>query len=67
MPSISDFYEQEGQLSRTLFTIVGDEFVEPILAATTRTVGDLNKPQTGIMTVLPVEAVHGLIEYGKGS
>jgi len=32
---------------------------------TEQIVGDLNKPGTGILVVLPTDSVHGLIEYGK--
>ncbi|MBE3067945.1 MAG: hypothetical protein IMZ73_11055 [Chloroflexi bacterium] len=52
-------------MSRTIFTIVRDEMVEKIISVTEQIVGDLNKPGTGILVVLPADSVHGLIEYGK--
>jgi len=65
MPSLSNFYVQSEDLSRTIFTIIRDDLVERILAVTEQIVGDLNTPGTGILIVLPTDSVHGLIEYGK--
>jgi hypothetical protein len=65
MPSLSDFYEQNEEMSRTLFSILRDDLVEPVLAATKQVVGDLDQPGNGILMVLPMEQVHGLIEYGS--
>lgn len=65
MPSLSDFYEQNEELSRTIFTIIKDDLVENIIGVTGQIVGDLSLPGTGILTVLPVDSVHGLIEYGR--
>jgi nitrogen regulatory protein P-II 1 len=64
MPSLSDFYTHDEKLSRTLFTVLDDDSqVEKIIQATSQTVGDLDKPGTGILMVLPVDSVHGLIRY----
>ena len=65
MPSLSDFYEQNEELSRTIFTIIKDDLVENIIGVTGQIVGDLSLPGTGILTVLPVDSVYGLIEYGR--
>ena len=65
MPSLSDFYDRDEELSRTIFTILREELVEHIISATEKIVGDLNKPGNGILIVLPADSVHGLIEYGK--
>ena len=65
MPSLSDFYDHDEKLSRTIFTILRDELVEHIISATEKVVGDLNTPGNGILIVLPADSVHGLIEYGK--
>ncbi|MCX6036281.1 MAG: hypothetical protein NTV38_15130 [Chloroflexi bacterium] len=65
MPSLSDFYIQSKELSRTIFTIIHDDLVESIVAATEQIVGDLNIRGSGILIVLPTDSVHGLIEYGK--
>jgi hypothetical protein len=61
MPSLSDFYECDEELSRTLFTIVkDDETVARVRAATRSLVGDLDQPDTGLLVVLPVDQVEGL-------
>ncbi len=65
MPSLSDFYMQSEELSRTIFTIIHDDLVKNLIAVTEQIVGDLNKPGSGILVVLPTDSVHGLIEYGK--
>lgn len=65
MPSLSDFYVQSEELSRTIFTIVNDDLVERIIAVTEQIAGDLNKPGNGILVVLPTDRVHGLIEHKK--
>jgi len=65
MPSLNDFYIHDEALSRTVFTVVRDELVNKIIAVTEEIVGDLDKPGTGILIVLPIDSVHGLIEYGK--
>jgi nitrogen regulatory protein P-II 1 len=65
MPSLSDFYDRDEKLSRTIFTVIRDDLVERIVAVTEKIIGDLNKPGSGILIVLPTDSVHGLIEYGK--
>jgi nitrogen regulatory protein PII len=65
MPSLNDFYVHDEKLSRTVLTIVHDEMVEKIITVTEQTVGDLNKPGTGILVILPTDSVYGLIEYKK--
>ncbi len=61
MPSLSDFYEHGEHLSRTLFTVVrDDETVERLRTATRRLIGDLSRPDTGFLVVLPVEDAEGL-------
>jgi nitrogen regulatory protein P-II 1 len=65
MPSLSDFFVQSEELSRTLFTVIPDDLVERFLDVTEHIVGDLQLPGNGILVVLPTDSVHGLIEYGK--
>ena len=65
MPSISDFYIHDEAMSRTIFTVIHDDLVEGIVDVTEQIVGELNKPGSGILIVLPTDSVHGLIEYGK--
>jgi hypothetical protein len=65
MPSLSDFFVQSEELSRTIFTIVQDDRVARIVKVTEELVGDLKKPGNGILIVLPTDSVYGFIEYGK--
>ena len=61
MPSLDDFYKRVEDYHRTLFTIVKDDDVlQKIVDATQGVVGDLNKPNTGILVVLPAAQVYGL-------
>jgi nitrogen regulatory protein PII len=61
MPSLSDFFGSNPELNRTLFTIVkDDETVRRVIAATRAVIGDLDKPNTGLLVVLPVEQADGL-------
>lgn len=61
MPSVEDLLEATSESNHTLFTIVEDEAtVERIITATQEIVGDLNKPDTGILAAWPVYRVEGL-------
>ena len=61
MPSLSDFFHQDEELSRTLFTIVkDDETVARLMTATRSVVGDLEQSGTGLLVVLPVDLTEGL-------
>lgn len=61
IPSLDDFYEAPQTLGRTIFTVIKDEaMIETILAATQTLVGDLNKPETGILIVTPILRAYGL-------
>lgn len=60
-PSLEDFQEHLQNLNRTLITIVeNDAMVDKVVAATQRVTGDLNLPNTGILSVLPVVRSYGL-------
>jgi nitrogen regulatory protein PII len=61
IPSLEDLIQQEERTNRTLFTVVkDDEMVEKVVEATQSITGDLNNPNTGILTVLPVVKAYGL-------
>lgn len=61
MPGLDDFYKRVEDFHRTLFTIVKDDDVlQKIVDATQKVVGDLNKPNTGILVVMPTAQVYGL-------
>lgn len=64
MPSLEDFMQHEESLHRTLITIVRPrELVDAIVRATQNELGDLNRPNTGILVVLPVIEAYGLDRY----
>ncbi len=61
MPSLEEFFREEESQNRTLISVVKDrEVVDRIIAATSRVVGDLNQPETGILVVLPVMEAYGI-------
>ena len=61
IPGLDDFYKRVEDYHRTLFTIVKDEeMLNKIVDATQKVVGDLNRPNTGILVVLPTAQVYGL-------
>jgi hypothetical protein len=61
MPGLDDFYKRVEDYHRTLFTIVkNDEMLNKVVEATKRVVGDLNRPNTGILVVMPTAQVYGL-------
>jgi len=54
-------------MNRTLITIVKDEKMIPaVVEATQRIIGDLNEPNTGILTVLPLIEAYGLDRKDEG-
>lgn len=67
IPSLSALLQHEEYYSRTLFTVVGDEMVEKVVAATQQVVGDLSRPDTGFLIVLPAAGVYGLDKIEIGS
>jgi hypothetical protein len=61
MPALDEFFRQEENQHRTLISIVrGHEMVERLVQATQSVTGDLNRPHTGILVVLPVLEAYGL-------
>ena len=61
MPSLEEFFREEESQNRTLISVVKDrEVVDRIIAATSGVVGDLNRPETGILVVLPVMEAYGI-------
>ena len=65
-PTMSEILDQveNMDLSRTLFSVVeSEEIVKSVLEHTQKVVGDLTKPNTGILIVLPVAQVYGLKQY----
>jgi nitrogen regulatory protein P-II 1 len=61
IPSLKSLLEPEESFSRTLFSVVSDEpMVDRLIAATTQVVGDLSKPGTGLLAVIPLVRVLGM-------
>lgn len=61
IPRLQDILCHDEKLSRTIFTIVdSDELVDKVVAATQAIVGDLDEPNTGILSVIPLARVYGL-------
>lgn len=60
-PSLEAFTEHEEYFNRTLFTVVESEScVDRLVAATEQVVGELSRPETGFLVVLPVLRVYGM-------
>ncbi len=61
MPDINDFFPNPEHLGRTIFTVVKDEsLVDKVINATEKILGSLEKPNTGLLLVLPVTKSLGL-------
>jgi nitrogen regulatory protein PII len=61
MPSLRDLLAGQETHHRTLFTVVPDDAtVDRIVAATERVVGDLSRPNSGFLFVVPVSRALGL-------
>ena len=60
-PSIRDLFEHGESLNRTLFTVIDkEEMIDDIVEATESVIGNLDQPNTGILTVIPLTRVYGL-------
>ena len=61
MPSLSELFRSREHRHRTIFSEVeGEEMVNRLVEITQEILGDLNKPDTGVLFVLPVSRVFGL-------
>jgi len=55
IPSLSDLFKRAETRHRTLFTVVKDQAkIDALVKATQSVVGDLERPNTGFLFVLPV-------------
>lgn len=70
LPSLSELFRSREQRHRTIFSVVeGEEMVDRLVEITQEILGDLNKPNTGVLFVLPVSRVigfHGAKDRAKG-
>jgi nitrogen regulatory protein P-II 1 len=65
-PSIEQIFENQEEFSRTMFTVLDHlDKVSQVVRATQSVVGDLSKPDTGFLIVLPVTQVHGLYKQTR--
>ncbi len=60
LPSISELFRSREHRHRTIFSVVeGEEMVDRLIGITEEILGDLNRPNTGVLFVLPVSRVVG--------
>ena len=59
LPTIGDLFRGEETRHRTLFTVIRNEQIDPIVEATQSVVGDLEKENTGLLFVAPLTHVFG--------
>jgi nitrogen regulatory protein PII len=60
MPTIRDLLQGDEAPRKTVFSVVEDEAVEPIIEVTEEIIGDLSEPHRGILFVVPVSRVVGM-------
>ena len=61
MPSLADLFKTGETHHRTLFSVVDStEQTENLHAATESVIGDLHKPNTGLLFIVPIYQVFGL-------
>ena len=58
--SLSMMFNQQRDESKTIFTVLPEDQVPTLKAAVKKIVGDISKPNTGIMFGVPVDFVDGL-------
>lgn len=59
MPTIKDLLRGDESPRKTMFSVVEDGAVDPIIEATESLLGDLTQPRKGILVVLPLARVVG--------
>lgn len=65
IPSVDALLRSTTDLNRTCFAIVEDSDVDALIEATEKALGPLDKPDTGILFVLPVLRVVGLVQWAQ--
>ena len=66
LPSLNDFFQQEENLHRTLIAVVSERsIVDAVIQATQSILGDLNRPNTGVLVILPVLEAYGLSQQNE--
>jgi nitrogen regulatory protein P-II 1 len=65
-PSVRRLLKETEQTSRTIFSIVDDDFdVDGLVVLTEKVLGRLSEPETGILFVTPVTRAVGLRRLGQ--
>ena len=65
IPSLEALFNHEEYYSRTLFSIVqGEQMADKLAEVTQKVVGDLSRPDTGLLVVLPVVKAYGINKQG---
>ncbi len=59
MPSVRDLLQSDDAPRKSIFAIVEDAVVDPLIEATEKVMGDLAEAQKGILFVVPVTRVVG--------
>ena len=61
MPSLSDLFKSAETHNRTLFSVVDDlDLAHDLVGAAQSVVGDLNKPNSGLIFIAPLVEIYGL-------
>lgn len=61
IPNLEELLQVREKSNRTLFTLVeGQGMIDRVVKATEAIIGDLDEPNTGILTVIPVSNIYGL-------
>ncbi len=61
MPSLEDLFQSEEVYHRLMMTVVEDQaMVDCLVKATYKITGDLDRPHSGFLFVVPVSQVYGL-------
>ena len=58
-PSLRDLFGTQEAPGKTLFCVVTDELVDPLIEVSQRILGDLSQPGKGLLFVVPVTRVVG--------
>lgn len=67
MPSLSDLFKSAETHNRTLFSVVDDlDAAHALVEAAQSIVGDLEKPNSGLIFIAPLVEVYGLNKEDRG-
>ena len=58
--SLRKYLDRERATNKTIFTVIEDDQTETVKKIITDVIGDLSKPDTGIVFTVPVDFVEGI-------